>query len=133
MNYEQKMRESLDYIENNLSNKIRLEDLSRIAFLSKYHYHRLFHKTVGEPVSKFITKRRMASAATELVRTEARILDIALKYQFSSQEAFTRAFKGVYGISPGEYRKQVTTNAAQIIQAVHIRHEGGCRMTGRAA
>lgn len=132
MEYEQKMRESLDYIEKNLSNKIQLEDLSRIAYLSKYHYHRLFHKAVGESVKKYITKRRMACAASELVRTEARILDIAVKYQFGSQEAFTRAFKSIYGISPGEYRKQLM-NAPQVIQSIHINHGSGSRMRCRAA
>jgi AraC-like DNA-binding protein len=112
MEHEQELRRSLDYIEENLSGKLRLEDISRIACLSKYHYHRLFRKLNGEPLMKYITRRRMARAASELVRTDARILDIAVKYQFSSQEAFTRAFKSLYGLSPGEYRKQQTIDSA---------------------
>ena len=50
----------------------------------------------------------MADAASALVRTDARILDIALDCQFSSQEAFTRAFRRYYGMTPGEYRRQNT-------------------------
>lgn len=106
MEYDQKIRDSLDYIEKNLSNELSLEDLSKIAYLSKYHYHRLFHKSVGVSVKKYIIKRRMSSAASELIQTDARILDVALKYQFGSQEAFSRAFKNIYGIPPGEYRKR---------------------------
>lgn len=106
MNHEHNVRKTLDYIENNLKNRIQLEDLSREAYLSKYHYHRLFHKFLGESVNKYISKRRMARAASELEQTNTRIIDIAFKYQYSSQASFTRAFQSHYGLAPGEYRKQ---------------------------
>lgn len=101
-----KIRESLSFIEKNLNNDIRLEELSNIVYLSKYHYHRLFRELTGDSVKQYISKRRMAEAARELVSTDGRILDIALRYQYGSQEAFTRAFKRLYGTTPGEYRKQ---------------------------
>jgi AraC-like DNA-binding protein len=105
MAYEKKISESLDYIEKNLDRDIRLEELSNTVYLSKYHYHRLFRRQTGESVQRYISKRRMAVAASELVRSDERILDIALRYRFGSQEAFTRAFKRVYGVAPGEYRR----------------------------
>jgi AraC-like DNA-binding protein len=105
MAYDDKIHESLDFIEKNLTNTIRLEELSNIVYLSKYHYHRLFHALTGDSVKRYISKRRMAEAARELATTPSRILDIALKYQFGSQEAFTRAFKRLYGMAPGEYRR----------------------------
>jgi AraC-like DNA-binding protein len=133
MEYEQKIRDSLDYIENNLNQKIQLEDLSKIAFLSKYHYHRLFHKAVGEPVKKYIRKRRMARAAAELIQTDARILDIAIKFQFGSQEAFTRAFKGIYRISPGAYRKQLNIRQPQDMHQADHNKSGRTNMRCEAA
>ncbi|SHN51929.1 helix-turn-helix transcriptional regulator [Desulfitobacterium chlororespirans] len=105
MDYRSKVYDSLDYIEENLDDRIDLEDLARKAYLSKYYYHRLFHKVTGESVTRYITRRRMEKAAEELVGTEQPIIDIALKYQYASQESFTRAFMRIYGLAPGKYRK----------------------------
>lgn len=106
MNYRETIQESIDYIENNLKEKILLEDLAKIAFLSKFHYHRIFHEIIGETVMDYIRKRRLTEAAKELVESDEKIIDIALKYQFSSQESFTRAFKKMFDISPGEFRRR---------------------------
>lgn len=104
MNHDACIKESIEYIEDNLDNKIELKELADKAFLSKYHFHRVFHSVVGEPVAEYIRKRRLKEAASELVTTDNKIVDIALKYQFSSQEAFTKAFKRIYGVPPREFR-----------------------------
>lgn len=108
MNYDACIKKSIEYIENNLNNKIELKDLADKAFLSKYHFHRIFHATVGEPVAEYIRKRRLTEAANELLNTDHKIIDIALKYQFSTQESFTKTFKKFYGIPPKEFRKSRT-------------------------
>lgn len=105
MNYDTYIEKSIEYIERNLNKKIELEDLAEKAFLSKYHFHRVFHAIVGEPVGEYIRKRRLSEAASELVNTDDKIVNIALKYQFSSQESFTKAFKKLYGIPPREFRR----------------------------
>lgn len=105
MDHYSKVRETLEFIDRNLDEMISLDDLSQKAHLSKYHYHRVFHKITGESVAKYITERRMAKAAQELTETDESIIDIALKYQYSSQESFSRAFMRIYNISPGRYRK----------------------------
>lgn len=105
MDYRSKVHDSLEYIEKNLDGKINLDDLARKVYLSKYHYHRLFHKIAGESVARYITRRRMERAAEELVQTGQPIIDIALKYQYASQESFSRAFMRIYGLTPGKYRR----------------------------
>ena len=99
------VQSSIEYIEKNLHEKIRLDDLAREACLSKFHYDRLFHETVGVTVNRFISRKRMEQAAKELTETDDSIIDIAFKYQYTSQEAFSRAFKRAYGFTPGKYRK----------------------------
>lgn len=106
MDYREVIQESIDYIENNLKEKILLEDLAKIAFLSKFHYHRIFHGIIGKTVMDYIRKRRLTEAAKELVESDEKIINIALKYQFSCQESFTRAFKKMFDISPGEFRRR---------------------------
>lgn len=56
-------------------------------------------------VIEYIRMRRLANASATLLYTSERILDIALYYQFESQESFTRAFKVIYKLPPGQYRK----------------------------
>jgi AraC-like DNA-binding protein len=105
MNYDACIKKSIEYIEHNLNKKIELKELADKVFLSKYHFHRVFHASVGEPVAEYIRKRRLMEAANELQGTDDKIVDIALKYQFSSQEAFTKAFKKLYGMPPREFRR----------------------------
>lgn len=104
MNYNAHIENTIEYIEQNLINKIELKELADKAFLSKYYFHRIFHSIVGEPVAEYIRKRRLIAAANELLYTNEKIIDIALKYQFSSQESFSKAFKRFYKISPREFR-----------------------------
>ena len=98
---------SLNYIEQHLSEKIKTEKLAEIACLSTFYYQRLFKRLVKKSVQEYIKLRRLAMVITELNSSEERILDIALKYGFSDHANFTRAFKEVYHITPGEYRKSV--------------------------
>lgn len=105
MKYDACIKKSIKYIEDNLDKKIELEELADKVFLSKYYFHRIFHASMGEPVAEYVRKRRLTEAAKELLNTNNKIIDIALKYQFSSQEAFTKAFKRIYGIPPREYRR----------------------------
>lgn len=105
MDHVMSIYDSLEYINQNLNGDVSLEILAEKACLSKFHYHRLFHQAVGEAVSKYVSKLRMESAAKELTETDHPIIDIALKYQYGSQEAFSRAFKRFYHIAPGNYRK----------------------------
>lgn len=106
MDYQSKVWDSLQYIEENLNGKIDLEELAKRVHLSKYHFHRIFHKISGESVTRYITKRRLEKAAEELARTERPIIDIALESQYGSQESFSRAFLKMHGLTPGKYRRR---------------------------
>lgn len=112
MDHYSKVRDTLEFIEKNLDDKINLDDLSQKTHLSQYHYHRVFYKVTGESVARYITKRRMEKAAKELAETDEPIIDIALKYQYSSQESFSRAFVRVYGLTPGKYRRIYSSDKA---------------------
>lgn len=105
MDYYSKIQKAIDYIEDNLKEKITIEDLAKISIFSVFHFHRIFHAVVGEPVMEYIRKRRLSNAAQELLDPGKRITDIAYDYFFNSHDTFTRAFRRLYNISPGEYRK----------------------------
>lgn len=94
----------IDYIEENLTQEIQMEELANIAGLSTFYFQRLFRRLVKKPIYEYIKLRRLAQALNQLKDKQIRILDIALNYGFSSHANFTRAFKETYGITPEEYR-----------------------------
>lgn len=106
MSYIESMDKVINYIEDNLKKDVEIEVLAGLTYLSKFHFHRLFTHMVGQPLMGYIRKRRMARSANELLETDKTILEIAIDYRFNSNEAFTRAFKRNFGISPSIYRKE---------------------------
>ncbi|MDR6722989.1 AraC-like DNA-binding protein [Paenibacillus amylolyticus] len=103
--YSEMVQQSLYFIETHLYEDIGLEEVASGAGLSPYHYHRVFRKEVGMTVVDYIRNRRLSDTSTILRSTNIGILDISLGCGFESQEAFTRAFKKVYGLPPGRFRK----------------------------
>lgn len=129
------LNKALEHIEGHLQDKLELEDLADLANYSPWHFHRQFTAVIGYPVSDYIRRRRLSEAALELIFTFMPIREIAKKYCFESQEAFTRAFKSFAGITPGQFRKQkgplVSFSPIELTQyAKHFR-KGAITMTPR--
>lgn len=92
-------------IKKNDDETLSLSHLSNKLGYSEFYFSRKFREISGMQFKDYLRYRRLAFALKELRDTENRILDIALKYGFSSHEAFTRAFKEAYDITPSEYRQ----------------------------
>jgi AraC-like DNA-binding protein len=84
---------------------LTLKSLSKKLGYSEFHTTRRFKEISGMLLSDYIRLRKLAFALIEVRDTNNKFLDIAVKYGFGSHEAFTRAFKTVYGITPKNYRK----------------------------
>lgn len=100
----EQIQKTIDYIEEHISEEIRIETLAKIASLSQFYYQRLFSRLVKKPVNEYIKLRRLAIASEALLNKNKRIIDVALDLGFSSHEIFTRTFKNAFGITPEEYR-----------------------------
>lgn len=92
-------------IRQNADEALSLKALSRKLGYSEYYVSRKFKEVSGMQFRDYLWARRLAFALKELRDTPKGILEIALNYGFSSQEAFSRAFKEAYGLTPGEYRR----------------------------
>lgn len=92
------------YIKCNDDKALSLSSLAEELGYSEYYVSRKFREITGMQYRDYLRNRRLAFALKELRDTEDGILNIALKYGFSSHEAFTRAFKETYGVTPSEYR-----------------------------
>ena len=113
------------FIEAHLTEEIGFSDVARAVAFSPFHFHRLFHAATGESITCYIRKRRLCEAAEQLIKTGRRILDIAVNYRFESQASFTKAFRRMYGVAPGAYRKRgvhVSMTDGQMQQAAPVAH-----------
>lgn len=82
-----------------------MSDVSRETGYSYYHMTRLFTSVLGEPVDRYITRRRLYNASEQLIHSGRQVIDIALDCGFESPEGFRRAFKADFGSSPVDYRR----------------------------
>jgi AraC family transcriptional regulator len=103
----QKMIDSIDNsIRLGLDENLSLQKLTEMLGYSKFHATKHFRMLTGETFRDYLRLRRLAFSVIELRDTRESVIDIAVKYGFSSQEAFTRAFKEAYGVTPSCYRKK---------------------------
>jgi len=108
--YIEKIDRIIEYIENHLDEKYTLEELADQVVLSAYHFHRIFQIYTGEALGDYIRKRRLTSAAKELLASQKKIIEIGLDFGFDSQQAFSRSFKKQFGLAPQHYRAANVTN-----------------------
>ncbi|MCY6960097.1 AraC family transcriptional regulator [Clostridium brassicae] len=105
MDYIKSLEKAIMYIEENLNEDLKTEDVAKSIGYSYYHFTRLFEGLLGETIGNYIRKRRITKAAQDLIYTDKKIIDIALDFQFKSPEAFARSFKKIYDATPTEYRR----------------------------
>lgn len=100
----QAISRALWYIESHIGEPITLDDVARISGLSRFHLARTFAALVGQPVLAYARGRRLSEAARLLSDGAPDILQVALAVGYGSHEAFTRAFREQFGLTPQEAR-----------------------------
>ena len=100
MEWIERLNKTIEYIEEHLTEPIDYQQLSIIAGCPSYHFQKTFLYLTNISLSQYIRKRRMSLAAVDLQAGNEKIIDIALKYGYTSPTAFNRAFKAVHGIAP---------------------------------
>jgi YesN/AraC family two-component response regulator len=98
---------SLAFIEKNLNSPIHLDQIARQAFMSKYHFCRIFKKYIGATPMQYVMNLRLRKAVTLLKRKDLKICDIALKSGFNDLSEFNKQFKKLYGSPPSSFREPV--------------------------
>jgi len=106
VNWHERMNIAIDYIEGNLCGAIDFEYIAKITYQSVASFQRTFSVVTEMSISEYIRRRRMSIAAYEIKNSYSKVIDISMKYGYESPEAFTRAFKEIYGLSPSAARKE---------------------------
>ncbi|AGZ41402.1 AraC family transcriptional regulator [Actinoplanes friuliensis] len=127
----ERLNEAMDHIEQQLGGEIEPKDLAAIVLTSEYHLRRMFSSLAGMPLSEYIRRRRMTVAGAEVLAGRLTLLDIAVRYGYSSAEAFARAFRAVHGLGPGEARRTAATLSSQPRMSFRLVVEGSSSMRYR--
>ncbi len=115
-------------IEENLNAPLSVKDFAAKSGYSVWQFQRIFKSMVGDTLGNYLRGRRLTLAANKLLETEERILDIALEFQFGSQEAFSRAFKGHFGRTPKKVRDEkpnLIINKKPMLSIETLKHING--------
>src|SRR5262245_50817982 len=98
----------IDWVEKHLLEPVALGDVAAQAGLSPHYFSRLFRVLTGETFGSYVRRRRLTIAAQRLASEgpPPRLIDLAFDCQYDSQEAFTRAFKRTFGVTPGAFRER---------------------------
>lgn len=94
------IKNAIAYIEENLDKNLEVLEIAKQANVSSFYFQKIFHILSGFTVGEYIRNRRLTLAAQELSVSEAKVIDVALKYGYDSPDSFTRAFTKFHGISP---------------------------------
>ncbi|MGE0352440.1 MAG: GyrI-like domain-containing protein [Gemmatimonadales bacterium] len=111
--YLQRINRVIDYLREHAAADPSLDELARIAGLSRFHFHRIFTAVTGETVHAFMVRTRLERAATLMqAMPRATVTRVAFECGYRSLAEFSRAFKQRYGVSPGRWDRSAGTPLA---------------------
>ncbi|MDQ1652309.1 MAG: AraC family transcriptional regulator [Cryptosporangiaceae bacterium] len=127
----ERLNQAMEYIEQHLDQPIEVRELARIAVTSEYHFRRMFSALAGIPLSEYIRRRKLTVAGAAVLGGGESLLDVAVRYGYSSGEAFARAFRAVHGVGPGEARRTGAALHSQPRMSFRLIVEGSSSMRYR--
>lgn len=123
------IQRAIEYMEDNLTEELAVKDIAAQAYVSEFHFQRIFSVLCGFTVGEYIRNRRLTLAAQELSSSsEARVIDIALKYGYDSPDSFSRAFTKFHGISPTAAKEKGASLRYAAPIRIKLTLEGGIMM-----
>lgn len=128
MEWMESIKHAVYYIEEHLQEDISISDIAEDVYLSPYYFQKGFSMLCGITVGEYIKKRRLTLAASELISSDEKVIDIALKYGYESPDSFTKAFSRFHGATPSAVRKEGALMKAYAPLKIKFILEGGTQM-----
>lgn len=100
------LNKAIIYMEDHITEEIDYGEVAKVACCSSYHFQRMFSYVAGVSLPDYIRRRKMSLAAVDLQSGNKKIIDVALKYGYSSPTAFNRAFQSIHGIAPSRVKEE---------------------------
>ena len=118
---------AIDYIEGHLTEELEVHHIAARAYLSAYHFQRVFSAMCGLPLGEYIRRRRLTLAAQELTRG-GKVIDAAVKYGYDSPDSFARAFRRYHGVLPSQAAQPGVVLHSFAPMSINLNLEGGSTM-----
>lgn len=128
MRWTECISEAIEYIEKNITADISIADIANHVHISPFYFQKGFSMLCDFTVSEYIRCRRLALAGSELMATETKIIDIALKYGYDSPDSFTKAFLRFHGCTPTAVRKDGARIKSFAPLSIKVALKGGYSM-----
>jgi AraC family transcriptional regulator len=113
-------QKALWYIESHLAEPLTLDEISVLAGISRFHMVRAFAAATGQSVMRYVRARRLSEAARALAAGAPDILTLALDADYGSHEAFTRAFREYFGLTPEAVRSLARIDNIQLQEPIRM-------------
>jgi AraC family transcriptional regulator len=111
---------ALWYIESHFAGELALDDVARVSGVSRYHLSRAFGTATGHSLMRYVRGRRLTEAARALSAGASDILSVALDWGYGSHEAFTRAFRDQFGLTPEAVRAQRSLDNLALLEPLKM-------------
>ncbi len=128
MDWTEAIGKAITFIEEHIMEDLSVGEIAKQVCISPFYFQKGFSLLCGFTVSEYIRKRRLALAGAELVSTDVKVIDAALKYGYDSPDSFTKAFTRFHGITPGMVRKEGATLRAFAPLKINLTLKGGYLM-----
>jgi AraC family transcriptional regulator len=113
-------QKALWYIESHLAQPLTLDEIAAIGGVSRFHMVRAFAAATGFPVMRYVRARRLSEAARALANGAPDILSLALDADYGSHEAFTRAFRDHFGVTPEMVRAATCVDKLKLQEPIKM-------------
>jgi AraC family transcriptional regulator len=114
------IEKALWFIESHFASEITLRDLAKAGGVTRFHMTRAFGAATGRSIMGYVRGRRLTEAAKALSNGAADILSVALDAGYGSHEAFTRAFRAEFGVTPETIRAQGHLTKIELIHPIKM-------------
>ena len=114
-------QKALWYIENHLAQALTLDEIAGVGGVSRFHMVRAFDAATGLSVMRYVRARRLSEAARALASGAPDILQLALDADYGSHEAFTRAFRDHFGVTPEAVRAASCVDKLRLQEPIMMR------------
>ena len=125
------MQKAIDYMEGHLTETIDYDVVAAQSYSSSYHFQRVFSILCGFTVGEYIRNRRLTLAGAELAVSDAKVIDVALKYGYESPDSFAKAFQKFHGLLPSQARSNGSNLKSFSRLVLKFSLEGGSMMDYR--
>jgi AraC-like DNA-binding protein len=125
MNWLNDTQKAINFIEDNLLENIKVDDIAIYIHISTDHFQKMFNIVTGFSVSEYIRNRKLYLAGQDIMSSNEKIIDIALKYGYETPESFTKAFTRFHGATPTEVRTETSVLKSFYPLTIQINVKGG--------